>query len=453
MTSVQFREARAKFFTRLIEEGRKPQVDSLVKYNVTLLDFHQYRQNANFQKLTPAQVEKFEAQVRAVNLLFLQNPTKLNQGGYFQPVKGPEVPHFEAPIVANKVMSFRNVHMYMWENYRKNQTGKSMYPSYFGAQGAPIGTSGNVMNVLKAMGYTNVDDDFFPLLQDIDKVYDTIMNLKNKEDGKELSLGYKEQILVGVKKVIAEYDQGKYKAYDNGLLYKKYNNLYEKLKNQKTIEKDEKQKRRYVPFLYPELLRRVKEKIGVSSEQYLYCKMYWEVPTRHEVFNLPLEKPTVGKENYIFKNASGLWSWNFTHYKTGEVFGPNTGIFSAEISSLITTYLDKNKGVKLLFKKPKTIGFVKHMFEDLLKMNKNDVPAGAIPYTFDANMMRHIYATDKYENCDKENTTEVERIACITGVVNQMKHSKNTFDTYVYKVAPQATIRTSARTKNKNLKH
>jgi len=212
-------------------------------------------------------------------------------------------------------------------------------------------------------------------------------------------------------------------------LIKKYDDLYEKLK----IESAEQQKEReqseeHAVLPYNVYLEKIKAEFPADSKQVLVASMYNEVMARDNYGNLKIlvhdktdeQLKVEGTDNYIVVGRTGTKvKVILTNYKTEKRYGIIRDSFSAETSTLIRNYMQKN-GIKsgdYLFSGGKLSTFVGAM------NRKIGIPKGqqAINY------IRHSKKTEIFMN---PNLTAEEKLKA----AKAFAHSPVTSLAYIRKV-------------------
>jgi hypothetical protein len=103
---------------------------------------------------------------------------------------------------------------------------------------------------------------------------------------------------------------------------------------------------------YNVYLNKILEHYGTDSREYLIACLYNELTCRDDYGNMRIIGPVPyddGESNYMFIDENKECSAILNNYKTKNRYGKVVRVFSAELSSLIVSYIGRNRLAGLLF--------------------------------------------------------------------------------------------------------
>lgn len=286
---------------------------------------------------------------------------------------------------------------------------------------------------------TECDDDITHCLKDMKGLLaflETMKDLSGKDLVVDTKMSYMEVVSITMEEYPLIDHTGDLKdAYE--MLQQAKMEIKAKVGARKLVKRDAET----ITFTFTEMARMVKDTFGVDSWQHLYMSMYFEAPSRDDMYDLRIVDSDRGKDakkvnngyNYVVVPKSGNATLVFVKYKTAGFFGVVKFPLTASTTSLIRKYVSANAVTiatqqGTLFGKAKMSSRVREMLIKAGIKTKDQTKKGTKVNVGSINLLRKAYVTDYFEK--NPNMTEEERVE----LASAMRHSPVVTETYVRKV-------------------
>lgn len=137
-----------------------------------------------------------------------------------------------------------------------------------------------------------------------------------------------------------------FNRYANNLITENVKTYLQNLTNKYTLISNDYYSEKQETIVYPsfkELIKKVKDRYGTDSKEYLIVKLYSELSIRDNFGNAPiLEKPMTSREINYFVMTKKYTYFILNDYKTNNRYGSIKYTFSSEVNKLIRNYMENN---------------------------------------------------------------------------------------------------------------